>query len=70
MIPSDHMMARGMFFRGSLTSSLTVAIRSYPSNAMNVRPMAAATPPSPFGNMGVKLLRVSSGSATTARIPK
>jgi hypothetical protein len=42
-----------MFLVGCFTSSLTVAMRSYPSKAMKVRPMATRTPLNPLGNMGV-----------------
>ena len=55
VIPRQRNVALGMFFSGSLISSATVAIRSYPSNAMNVSPIATNTPPIPSGKNGVKL---------------
>ena len=48
-------VARGMVFSGSLISSATVAMRSYPSKAMNVSPIATMTPPNPWGKNGEKL---------------
>ena len=51
-------IAFGMFSRGFSTSSVTVAMRSYPSKAMNVRPIAfnIATEESSFAKNGSKLL--------------
>jgi hypothetical protein len=41
-----------MFTRGFSTSSVTVAMRSYPWNAMNVSPIAGSTDSAPFENSG------------------
>ena len=62
-------VALGMFFSGSLISSATVAIRSYPSNAMKVRPIATITPPIPWGKNGEKLCIAWSGISKTRRNP-
>ena len=69
VMPRQMKVARGMFFSGSLISSATVAMRSYPWNAMKVRPMATITPPMPSGKNGLKLAAACPGSSKTRRSP-
>ena len=51
---SDSRIARGMFRFGFLISSPACEIISYPSNAMNVNPIASAIPVIPSGIKSVK----------------
>jgi hypothetical protein len=66
----DSNIALGIVRRGSFTSSLTVAIKSYPSKAIKVNPMAARTPENPRGKRGVKFSRVTSGALNIFFTPK
>ena len=65
-------MAKGMFRFGFLISSLDWAMISYPSNAMNVRPIAMKILPRllmPSGSMG-KNLSLRFGCVSIALMPK
>ncbi len=69
-VHKETKVATGIVLVGFLISSLTVAIRSYPSKAMKVSPIATMTPPIPLGNRGVKLSCASSGLRLMAASPK
>lgn len=47
-----------------------MAIRSYPSKAIKVNPIAASTPENPRGKRGVKFSAVTAGALKTCLIPK